>query len=138
MRHVLAGLLVTLSAATAGCSSENSEPSSMGEPSAVGEVSSVVELRDALVAAGYECAAWEQENVVNLAAESGACDESSVLSTFASEGDLQAQLDLFRESESLFTDAGVEPDPMLVGANWIFRSLEAPAYADELGGTVVR
>lgn len=26
----------------------------------------------------------------------------------------------------MFTDAGLEPDPMLVGPNWIFRSSEAP------------
>lgn len=121
------------------------EPSVSGKTTAaaeptredLGSVSSVTELRDALVAAGYECPNWDQSNVVDLAAESGSCSDSDVLSTFASPGNLQDQLDTSRGMDQMSIDAGLKPDPSLVGPNWIFRSPDAGAYADELGGTVV-
>lgn len=103
----------------------------------LGNVSSVVELRDALVKAGYECPNWQQDNKVKLAAESGTCDDASVLSTFASEGDRQAQLDTFSAMDELFADADVEQDPILVGPNWMFRAPGADTFASALGGTVV-
>lgn len=106
-------------------------------PRDLGSVSSVTELRDALVEAGYDCPNWDQSNVVDLAAESGSCSDADVLSTFASPANLQDQLDTSRGMDQMSIDAGLEPDPSLVGPNWIFRSPDAGAYADELGGTVV-
>lgn len=106
-------------------------------PAELGNVSSVVELRDALVDAGYDCAEWEQSNAVSLAAESGSCDDSSVLTTFASAGDLQQQLDREKSNESLLVDAGIDPTPILVGPNWMVKAPLAGDYAGDLGGTVV-
>lgn len=132
--------------ALAGCGSQAAkEPAPKAtskaapEPTSkdLGEVSSVVELRDALVDAGYSCKAWEQRNVVDLAAESGQCDDSDLLATFASEGDLQEQLDTYKSADEMFLDADIELDPYLVGPNWIFRAPSADQYAMNIGGTVV-
>lgn len=118
----------------AGSSSEAAEQPTRTE---LGKVSSVVELRDALMDAGYDCTGWTQENVVDLAAESGSCDDSDVFSTFASEGDLQAQLDISREMGDMLADADVEANTNLVGPNWIFSAPTAGDYAEKVGGTIV-
>lgn len=129
--------LVVLSACGGGGDTEKAadEPAPTRED--LGAVSSVAELRDALVEAGYNCPNWDQSNVVDLAAESGSCSDSDVLSTFASPGNLQDQLDASRGMDQMSIDAGLKPDPSLVGPNWIFRSAEAGAYAEKLGGTIV-
>lgn len=133
---------LALGAASAcGGSSESAEPGVKESATPVredlGNISSVVELRDALIEAGYDCPNWDQSNIVDLAAESGSCSDSDVLSTFASQGNLQDQLDTSRGMDQLSIDAGLESDPSLVGPNWIFRSPDADAYAEQLGGTIV-
>ncbi|MRK01767.1 hypothetical protein GEV27_09555 [Aeromicrobium sp. S22] len=74
---------------------------------------------------------------MDLAAESGSCNDSDVFSTFAWEGDLQAQLDVGREMDGMLTDADVEPNTHLVGPNWIFSAPTAGDYADKIGDTIV-
>ncbi|WP_067428586.1 hypothetical protein [Nocardioides jensenii] len=98
----------------------------------------VQELHDAAVEAGYVCANWKPEHNVTLAAESGTCSDEDVFSTFASQGDLQSQLDLHREMNELLADADIDPSPMLVGSNWIINGDNAPALQSMLGGTVER
>jgi hypothetical protein len=104
------------------------------EPSRFG---SVTDLRDAAVEAGYVCATWEGDNVVTLAAESGTCDDQSVLSTYATDVDLQTQLDQEKEMSGLLTENGIEPEPVLVGPNWLFKAPEAPGLRDFLGGVLI-
>jgi hypothetical protein len=122
-----------------GGGAPDGQPAATPTPTAseLGTVSSVTEVRDALVDAGYVCSNWDQSNVVDLAAESGSCDDDSVLSTYASAGDLQAQLDSNRDMDKLFEENGVELTPNLVGPNWIVNAPGADKYADALGGTVV-
>jgi hypothetical protein len=135
--------LGVLGACCGGGSSDTEEregqPSAASTPTAreLGTVSSVTELRDALIDAGYVCSSWDQSNVVDLAAESGSCDDASVLSTYATEADLQAQLDSSREMDKLFEENDVELTPNLVGPNWIVNAPDADKYADALGGTVL-
>jgi hypothetical protein len=97
----------------------------------------VDELRDAAVAAGYECRRWKVDNKVTLAAESGSCSADDVFATFASDGDLQAQLDSFKGTDDMLAEAGIEPDPHLVGPNWIITGPDAGGLQSALGGTVV-
>lgn len=134
----LAVVALLMASACGGGSGGDKKAASKPTQEDLGSVSSVVELRDALVAAGYECANWEQDDLVDLAAESGSCDDESVLSTFASQGDLQAQLDTFRGLDGMFKDADIEPEPILVGPNWIFTAPDADGYAAKLGGTISR
>ena len=98
---------------------------------------SVTELRDAAIEVGYVCENWVGDNRVNLAAESGTCDDESVLATYASDADLQAQLDTDKELTGLMTENGIESTPVLVGPNWIFKAPEAPAVREKLGGVIV-
>lgn len=93
----------------------------------------VEDLRDAAVAAGFECKRWKQTNLVATAAESGECGRDSVFATFASEGDLQEQIEVYRDVDKLL---GKDASPRLVGPNWIINSPEAPELQPELGGTV--
>lgn len=102
-------------------------------PVADARYGTVVELKDAAVLAGYECKNWRQTDVVKLAAQSGSCSNADVFATFASEGDLQAQLDTFREIDAMFND---EPTPRLVGPNWVINAPEAATLQNALGGTV--
>lgn len=136
----LAWIAMAAALLLAGCGGEadaKDAPKAPPASSELGTISSVIELRDALVAAGYDCPTWTQDNVVKLAAESGSCDDSSVLSTFASEGDRQAQLDIDKGMSDMLSDADIEEDPTLVGPNWMFKSPEASKYASKLGGTIV-
>lgn len=132
------GALLIAAGCGGGSSSDGSDKAATKPTSkALGNVSSVVALRDALIAAGYDCPSWKQDNIVKLAAESGSCDDDSVLSTFASDSDLQAQLDTTRALNQMSVDANVQPTPVLVGPNWMFSAPEAGEYASEVGGTVV-
>jgi hypothetical protein len=130
-----------------GCSSGSDKPADVEEPTQPTTAastptgpqtfSSVVDLRDAAVDAGYECRRWKQTNDVTLAAESGTCSAASVLSTYASDGDLQQQLDVDKEMADLLTDSGIETTPALVGPNWILKDPRAADLQDALGGVVV-
>ena len=78
-----------------------------------------------------------RDNVVTLAAESGYCDDESVLSTSASGSDLQSQLDNEKEATALLTENGIETTPVLVGPNWLFKAPEAPELRESLGGVLI-
>lgn len=106
-------------------------------PAQAVEYGSVTELKDAAVEAGYTCSSWVVENVVALAAESGSCGDDSVLSTYASQVDLQSQLDVEKEASKLLTDNGIETTPVLVGPNWLFKAPEAVELRESLGGVLI-
>lgn len=97
----------------------------------------VEQLRAAAVDAGFDCRRWRQHNDVATAAESGSCSGDDVLATYASEGDLQRQLDQEKKNTDLLVEYGIEVAPILVGPNWTIKSPEAPDLQEELGGTVV-
>lgn len=99
--------------------------------------SSVTDLRDAAEAAGYVCKNWHQDNKVTLAAESATCSSESVLSTYASEGDLQRQLDNEKKMGRMLASMDIEQTDMLVGTNWILKDPDAAELRDLLGGVVV-
>lgn len=149
MRIATIRTAVATAAATAllaGCGStetesETQEPApteaSSTAPSGPAEYGSVEDLRDAAVAVGFECPKWKQTNAVTLAAESGTCSSDSVLTTYASEADLQAQLDQEKENATLMTDVGLSTEPILVGPNWLVKSPDAPDLREGLGGVVI-
>lgn len=145
MRRLVVALVVPL-ALLSGCGGEepkaerDSTPSeaSGSAPKGPQTYGTVAQLKDAAVAAGYACPNWTQDDVVDLAAESGTCSDADVFSTYASEGDLQAQLATDRELDDAMADYGLESDPALVGPNWIITGPDAPDLAEALGGTVER
>lgn len=92
----------------------------------------VAELKDAAVAAGLPCTAWVQDNLVEYAAGSGTCSESSVLSIFASEDDQMAAIANIRERAE-----GQGPVAVLLGANWLIVAPEVVHLAGKVGGVVV-
>lgn len=71
------------------------------------------------------------------APESASCDDASVLSTSASDADLQAQLDMEKEITAMLTESGIESEAVLVGPNWLFKAPQAPELKEALGGVVV-
>lgn len=141
---VLAGAMMALS--LAGCAGDNTADAPGASADGINEAAKKIEpdqrygtvhaLMEAAVEAGYECKRWRQTDKVTLAAESGNCSSNDVFSTYASDGDLQSQLETERAVEDMFADAGIEPDPTLVGPNWIIKSPKIGALQPVLGGTV--
>lgn len=138
MKHLGAPIAAALLlAALTGCSSTATaagEHTSSPAPTKVMAVSysSVTDLKTAYVKAGGKCPSWDQNNVVQTAAESGDCSDSTVLSTYADEGsktDAVTALKGFATSDV--------PAVFLVGPNWIVNSEDAKAVAKKLGGTIV-
>src|SRR4051794_40526278 len=96
-------LLATIIAAVlplGGCGTDDKQtaesmpaPTSPAGPPTVQRYQSVEALKDAAVAAGLPCPAWVQDNAVEAAAESGTCSDDSVLSTYATDADLQFALE---------------------------------------------
>ncbi len=91
----------------------------------------VEELKDAAVAAGYECAQWTQTDAVQLASSSGSCSDDDLFSVYAGSGERDDQ----RESDAALLEGLEEfPPPELVGENWIIRTPEADRLQAALGG----
>jgi len=88
----------------------------------------VTELRDALVAAGYPCPAWEQTDVVSAAAQSGSCSDADVLSVYVGTEGRDVVVATLKELGGA---------SLLVGDNWILNSPDAPALQAKMGGVVV-
>lgn len=123
-----------------GCVNSGSEPAEeevqpLVTPDA--NYDSVVALKDAAVAAGFECPLWKQDDRVTYAAESGTCSRDSVLMTFNSLRDLGKQAEAYRSMASLFAKANVKKDPILVGPNWMINAAEVPTLQDTLGGELL-
>lgn len=92
--------------------------------------SSVEELRDAFVQAGGICPEWEQKNHVKLAAESGTCSDSNVMSVYISE----AQKD---EAVNTLMSITESKTSLLVGENWIINDKQIDSIDREIGGVFV-
>lgn len=136
-------LILIGSIALTGCSSGESQPGSESEspsaevsseaPTPLGEMSfaTVTELKDALVAEGFPCPEWIETNQVKLAATSGTCDDSSVLSVYTSNS---AKEDVIQNLKSFTGDFGGH---LVVGENWILNTADNEVWAEKLGAMPV-
>jgi hypothetical protein len=122
MRKIAALVLTALLAAGcsgAGATGASSTPSPTPSPSKDIRYNTVVELRDAVVAAGYRCPNWQPntgDDGPKYAKESGTCTEEDVFSIYTSDTDVDNQVDL-----------SVGLIEMLVGPNWILNLGEGQA-----------
>ncbi|WP_432560605.1 hypothetical protein [Granulicoccus sp. GXG6511] len=91
----------------------------------------MVELRDAAVAAGYDCPEWAETNVVKLAAGSGRCSDQDVFSVYLTQQDVSTSVQNLKA-----LGAGVH---LLTGPNWIInvRPAHLEPLREKLGGTIV-
>lgn len=127
---VLATGIVTTALTLAACGSDTPQAEPSSTEVLVQEYSSVTELKDAAVAAGYECPSWTQSNHVTAAAQSGSCSDEDVFSTYLSETAVQDNVEDLKSFGEIH---------LLVGPNWII-NVEQPSLdmlAEGLGGTVV-
>lgn len=102
-------------------------------PSVVAPAShrSVTQLRDAAVAAGYDCPSWVQTDMLVFAAETGNCTDRDTFLTFDGDNDANMMIDRRR-------DDGFRTH-LLVGPNWIINtSNDLDALQAGLGGRIVR
>lgn len=146
MRSLVAAWLMLLLALGSACSSDDaadqaddaapapttSSSTAPPEPSVTPDAryATATELKDALVEAGYQCRRWREDNAVRTAASSGICSDADTLMVFATDADLNEQVDIYQEFDGL--------GPYLIGPNWIVNAPDADQYVDELGGTVLR
>jgi len=96
---------------------------------------SVEALRDAFVDAGHECPAWDQDDRIEAALESGNCSDSVVLSIYVNREEAVAAAEALT---SIGADMLGEDTRVLVGPNWIINANDED-YAtlkSELGGTI--
>lgn len=104
-------------------------------PADGGSYSSLEELQQAYIDAGGDCASLDHANNVTLAAESGNCNEDTVISTYLSPEMAQ---EVIQNNKALNEELGYESDSMwLVGQNWIINSPDAAETQEEMGGQLV-
>lgn len=96
----------------------------------------VEDLKDAAVEAGLPCPEYDQTDVVLLAKESADCSDEAVLSVYQGKGQVAAQMKLSNQMDQALLNAGIEPDPSLVGTNWIIRAPNVQELQPVMGGTV--
>jgi hypothetical protein len=85
----------------------------------------VTQLRDALVAAGFECPSWRATSVIG-ASSAGDCSDSLSMSVYADPANL---------AENLATlGKWVDPQTLLAGPNWLVNSSQAVSMQAYLGG----
>ena len=128
--RILGSVVAAATLVLAGCDggTEPAEPTAASSPTPLGDVGTVLELKDAAVAAGYECPSWTQDDRVAAAAQSGTCSDADVFTVWTNEEAKQAMIGLLKS----LGDAS-----LLVGPNWVINGEDAPALQEELGGTVV-
>lgn len=116
--------------ALAACSEATTQEDANEPPSPPARYTSVSDLRDAVVSAGVSCPAYEVIRQPTHAAEAAECSDATMLLTFASEDDKQANV------EDITAFSELVEVTLLVGENWIVNS--EPAELDKLsslGGT---
>lgn len=89
-------------------------------------------LKEAYVDAGGVCDDWSQTNAVEIAAQSGECGESTVLSVYLSSEAVERRIEATKGS--MFAEI---MDDWLVGENWIIHADDATDLQGELGGRIV-
>lgn len=120
--------VVLVGLALSNCSAPG--PSATPSPSLPVRYRTVVDLRNAAIAAGYECSEWEQHNKISRAAESGSCSTADVFSTYVTESDASAAAATLKSLQGAKT--------LVVGPNWIINTnVMVPELSSALGGTVV-
>jgi hypothetical protein len=120
-------LAASVGALWAGCSGGGeSVPSVTGDAT---EFSTVEELRDAYVAAGGTCEAWEEIDPGDYDAKAGRCSDSVVMAVYANPDELAAAVD---RSKNLAVQTH-----LLVGENWLLNVDNPQDFVDALGGTTV-
>ncbi len=113
----------------AGCSSSPT-PQPTSDAAYPAKFRTVEELRDAFVRAGGSCPNWQQTNQIPLAAESGTCSSSNVLSIYSSTADRD---ELVRGYKSI----AMEDSVIMVGENWVINDKQVRSLDPALGGTIV-
>ncbi|RRJ87315.1 hypothetical protein EG850_05795 [Gulosibacter macacae] len=120
-------LALVASAALAGCAGGGEPiPTITGTPSSYESVESI---RDAFVAAGGACPAWEAIDPGDYDAEAGRCDDSTVIAVYKDPAELA---DVVKRATELATETH-----LLVGENWVLNTPNPQDFVDALGGTVV-
>lgn len=89
-------------------------------------------LKEAYVDAGGACDDWSQTNAVEIAAQSGECGDSTVLSVYLSPEAVERRIEATKAS--MFAEIMGD---WLVGENWIVHADDATDLQDELGGRIV-
>lgn len=129
IKHSLLALAVL---ALAGCSGEPAPAPTPTGPPVAQSYASVVELKDAAVAAGYDCPNWVQSNRITLAASSGECSTRDTFAVYLTEQDVSTAV---QKHKSFGTEVS-----LLVGPNWIINSKPATglgALREGMGGVLV-
>lgn len=101
-------------------------------PTSGGTYGSIGELKDAAVAAGVDCAVWDEHNKSELAIGSGNCGESYTMAIFLNESAVQDQIDRWKVLGD-YIDFEV-----LVGENWTVSGPGAEELKDSMGGSIFR
>lgn len=94
-------------------------------------------LQQAAVAAGFECPTWKRDNAVKIAASSGTCGDSAVLSVYATDEALKATVETVARTNLTIRENGTPTRKFLVGPNWIINAPEAEKLVGALGGSLV-
>ncbi|MFC7847081.1 hypothetical protein ACFUTU_01245 [Arthrobacter sp. NPDC057388] len=104
-------------------------------PADGGSFSTLAELQEAYVAAGGDCGNLDQANNVKLAAESGNCNDQTVISTYISTADVSQ---VIQNVKALNEEIDFQSDDVwLTGQNWIINGPDAADMQEKLGGRLV-
>lgn len=107
----------------------DSRPSQPGEDPRPERYTTVVELKDALVDAGYNCPGWVQSDHVTKALQSGSCNDDDALSVYLDSAAVQHSIETLKGSGAAVS--------LVVGENWMVNSPRADEVLKMIGGTVV-
>lgn len=94
-------------------------------------------LQQAAVAAGFVCPTWKRDDAVKVAASSGTCGDSAVLSVYATDEALKRTVDQVARTNLTIRENGTPTRKFLVGPNWIINAPDAEKLVGALGGSLV-
>lgn len=133
-RSVVAAAALALSLTLAGCGSDNNAFAlkDSAPPADGGSYGTIEDLKEAAVEAGVDCPDWDLHNKATYASSSGSCSDSIGLATYASESQMDKQLEAWKViGEMIVLER-------LVGKNWTIDVADPEALQKKLGGTVFR
>lgn len=108
-------------------------------PTPVESFDTVEELKDAAVAAGYDCPSWEQDDAVTLATESGHCSDSDVFSMYDADA-IDKGVEQERANQQQLVDNDIDTNSSVAGKNWIINpdsESSAVLLQSKLGGELI-